>query len=214
MKRIRVLLVDDHALVRAGFRSLLNNVPGVRVVAETGNGREAIDLIKKHRPDIVLLDIAMPGLNGLEVLIRCTDFPKTRVMILSMHATEEYVAQALRGGAAGYLIKDAALKELKVAIQSVTRGEIYLSPRISRYVVDNYLKRLGDKSNPPNPLTSRQREVLQLIAEGKNTKEVAFFLKVSVKTVETHRGHLMERLGIHDIAGLVRYAMRAGLVPP
>jgi DNA-binding NarL/FixJ family response regulator len=213
MKRIRVLLADDHALVRAGFRSLLEKIPAVTVVAEAGRGREAIELIKKHQPHIVLMDIAMPGLNGLEALTRCKDFPKTRVMILSMHATEEYVAQALRGGAAGYLIKDAAVAELKVAIQSVMKGETYLSASISRRVIDTYLKRVGDKSGPLDPLTSRQREVLQLMAEGNNTKEIAFVLKLSVKTVETHRGHLMTKLGIRDIAGLVRYAMRAGLVP-
>jgi DNA-binding NarL/FixJ family response regulator len=214
MKRIRVLLADDHALVRAGFRSLLENIPAVTVVAEAGNGREAIDLLRKHRPHIALMDIAMPGLNGLEALTRCKEFPKTRVIILSMHATEEYVVQALRQGAAGYLIKDAAAGELTLAIRSILKGETYLSPSISRHVIDTYLKRVGDKSGPFDQLTSRQREVLQLIAEGNNTKEIAFLLKLSVKTVETHRGHLMEKLGIHDIAGLVRFAMRAGLIPP
>jgi DNA-binding NarL/FixJ family response regulator len=214
MKRIRVLLADDHALVRAGFRSLLENIPAVTVVAQAGNGREAIDLLRKHHPDIALMDIAMPGLNGLEALTRCKEFPKTRVIILSMHATEEYVVQALRRGAAGYLIKDAAVGELAVAIRSILKGEIYLSRTISRHVIDTYLERVGDKSGPFDQLTSRQREVLQLIAEGSNTKEIAFLLKLSVKTVETHRGHLMEKLGIHDIAGLVRYAMRTGLVPP
>jgi DNA-binding NarL/FixJ family response regulator len=214
MKRIRILLADDHVLFRAGLRSLLEKVRALSVIAEAGNGREALDLIRQGRPDIVLMDIAMPGLNGLEALTRCKEFPKTRVIVLSMHATEEYIVQALRGGAAGYLIKDAAVKELKVAIQSVMKGETYLSPSISRRVIDTYLKRSGDKSDPLNPLTSRQREVLQLIAEGNNTKEIAFLLKLSVKTVETHRGHLMERLGIHDIAGLVRYAMRVGLIPP
>lgn len=213
MKRIRVLLADDHALVRAGFRSLLKDIPAVTVVAEAGNGREAINLVRKHQPDIVLMDVAMPGLNGLEALTRCKEFPKTRVLILSMHATEEYVVQALRGGAAGYLIKDAAIGELKLAIQSIMKGETYLSSSISRRVIDTHLKRVVDKSGPLDQLSPRQREVLQLIAEGNNTKEIAFLLKLSVKTVETHRGHLMEKLGIHDIAGLVRFAMRAGLIP-
>ena len=214
MKQIRILLADDHVLFRAGLRSLLRKIRAFSVIAEAGNGREAIDLIRKDRPDVALMDIAMPGLNGLEALTRCKDFPKTRVIVLSMHATEEYVVQALRGGAAGYLIKDAAVEELKVAIQSVMKGETYLSPSFSRRLIDTCLSRAGDKSDLLNPLTSRQREVLQLIAEGNNTKEIAFLLKVSVKTVETHRGHLMERLGIHDIAGLVRFAMRAGLIPP
>jgi DNA-binding NarL/FixJ family response regulator len=211
---IRVLLVDDHSLVRAGIRSLLEKIPAVTVVAEAGNGREAINLLRKHQPHIALMDIAMPGLNGLEALTRCKEFPKTRVIILSMHATEEYVLQALRRGAAGYLIKDAAVGELAVAIRSILKGESYLSSTISRHVIDTYLKRVGEKSGPLDLLTSRQREVLQLIAEGNNTKEIAFLLKLSVKTVETHRGHLMEKTGIHDIAGLVRYAMRTGLVPP
>ena len=214
MKRIRVLLADDHALVRAGFRSLLQNIPAVTVVAEAGNGREAIELLRKHQPHIALMDIAMPGLNGLEALTRCKEFPKTRVIILSMHVTEEYVVQALRRGAAGYLIKDAAVGELAVAIRSILKGETYLSPTISRHVIDTYLKRVGDKSGRFDQLTSRQREVLQLIAEGNNTKEIAFLLGLSVKTVETHRGHLMAKLGIHDIAGLVRFAMRSGLIPP
>jgi DNA-binding NarL/FixJ family response regulator len=211
---IRVLLADDHSLVRAGIRSLLEKIPAVTVVAEAGNGREAINLLRKYQPHIALMDIAMPGLNGLEALTRCKEFPKTRVIILSMHATEEYVVQALRRGAAGYLIKDAAVGELAVAIRSILKGEIYLSSTISRNVIDTYLKRVGDKSGPLDQLTSRQREVLQLIAEGNNTKEIAFLLKLSVKTVETHRGHLMQKLGIHDIAGLVRSAMRGGLVPP
>jgi DNA-binding NarL/FixJ family response regulator len=211
---IRVLLADDHSLVRAGIRSLLEKIPAVTVVAEAGNGREAINLLRKYQPHIALMDIAMPGLNGLEALTRCKEFPKTRVIILSMHATEECVVQALRRGAAGYLIKDAAVGELAVAIRSILKGEIYLSSTISRNVIDTYLKRVGDKSGPLDQLTSRQREVLQLIAEGNNTKEIAFLLKLSVKTVETHRGHLMQKLGIHDIAGLVRSAMRGGLVPP
>jgi DNA-binding NarL/FixJ family response regulator len=210
MKRIRILLADDHVLVRAGFRSLLEKLPAFTVVAEAGNGREAIDLLKKHQPDIALVDMAMPGLNGLEVLAHSKEFPKVRVIILSMHATEEYVVQALRGGAAGYLIKDAAIGELKGAIQTVMKGETYLSPGISRRVIENYL---GGKSGPFDQLTSRQREVLRLMAEGNNTKEIAFLLQLSAKTVETHRGHLKKKLGIDDIAGLVRYAMRAGLVP-
>jgi len=212
MKRIRVILADDHDLVRAGIRSVLEKITAVTVVAEAENGRKALGLLKKYQPDIALMDISMPGLDGLEVLAHAKEFSKTRVIILSMHATEEYVVQALRGGAAGYLVKDAAAGELRVAIQSVMKGGIYLSPSISRRVIDNHLKSAGDKSGPFDQLTVRQREILQLIAEGNNTKEIAFLLKLSAKTVETHRGHLKKKLRIDSIAGLVRYAMRAGLV--
>ena len=213
MKRIRVVIADDHGLVRAGFSSLLKEVPSLTVVAEARNGREAIELLKKHQPDIVLLDLSMPELSGLEVLAHSKEFPKTRVIVLSMHATEEYVVQARRRGALGYLIKDSAVEELEVAIHSVMKGESYLSPRISRHVVDDHLNKAGGKSNPFDLLTSREREVVKLIAEGNNTKGIAFLLKISVKTVETHRGNLMKKLRINDVAGLVRYAMRAGLVP-
>ena len=212
MKTARVLLADDHALVRAGIRSLLEKMTGIEVVAEAGDGYEALELTKKHFPNVVLMDIAIPGLNGLEALARATkEFPAVKVIILSMHANEEYVLRALRSGACGYLLKDAAVTELELALRAVTRGETYLSPRISKRIIDSYLERLG---NERPLLTPRQREIVQLIAEGKSTKEIAFLLKVSVKTVEAHRAQLMERLGIHDVAGLVRYAMRVGLVPP
>jgi len=211
----RVLLADDHALVRAGLRSLLEKMAALRVVAEAGDGRTALELIGQHRPEVVLMDIAMPGLNGLEALARVgKEFPTVKVIVLSMHANEEYVVQALRAGAAGYLLKEAAVVELEVALGAVARGETYLSPRISKAVIDSYLERLGNRPAPLDRLTPRQREIVQLIAEGKNTKEIAFLLEVSIKTIEAHRAQLMERLGIHDVAGLVRYAMRTGLVPP
>jgi DNA-binding NarL/FixJ family response regulator len=213
MKTIRVILADDHALVRAGIRSLLEKLPSVEVVAEAANGREAIDLIKSGAPDVVLMDIAMSGLNGLEAAARVVkDFPGVKIIILSMHANEEYVMQALRVGVAGYLLKDAATAELELALQAVARGETYLSPGISRRVVDSYLGRVSHKPGPLAHLTARQREILQLVAEGKSTKEIAFILNVSAKTVETHRAQLMDRLDIHDVPGLVRYAIRVGLV--
>ena len=215
MKTTRVLLADDHVLVRAGIRSLLEKMSGIEVVAEAGDGYEALELTKKHFPNVVLMDIAIPGLNGLEALARATkEFPAVKVIILSMHANEEYVLRALRSGVCGYLLKDAAVTELELALRAVTRGETYLSPRISKRVIGSYLERLGNERPLREELTPRQREIVQLIAEGKSTKEIAFLLKVSVKTVEAHRAQLMARLDIHDVAGLVRYAMRVGLVPP
>jgi DNA-binding NarL/FixJ family response regulator len=211
---VRVVLADDHTLVRAGIRSLLESIDGVEVVAEAGDGRDTLELIAKHRPDVALLDIAMPGLNGIEVAKRAQrESPRTKVVILSMHADATYLNQALRAGVAGYLLKGAAVAELPLAIQAVTRGETYLTPKISQRVVQGFLS--GDGEPAPDPLaglTTRQREILQLIAEGRSTKEIAGLLDVSVKTVETHRTRLMERLDIHDVPGLVRFAIRSGLV--
>jgi DNA-binding NarL/FixJ family response regulator len=213
--KTRVLLADDHDLVRAGIRSLLEKMTGIEVVAETGNGREAIELTKTLLPDVILMDIAIPGLNGLEALARLTkELPAVKVIILSMYTNEEYVLQALRAGARGYLVKDVAVNELELAIRAVTRGEIHLSPRVSNRVIGSYLERLGNEPSLREKLTPRQREIVQLIAEGNSTKDIAFLLKVSVKTVEAHRAQVMARLGIHDVVGLVRYAMRMGLVPP
>jgi DNA-binding NarL/FixJ family response regulator len=215
MKTTRVLLADDHALVRAGIRALLEKMTGIEVVAEAGDGREALELIKRQLPHVVFMDIALPGLNGLEALARATkEFRAVKVIILSMHANKEYVLQALRAGACGYLLMDAAVAELELALRAVSCGETYLSPRISKRVIDSYLERLAIERPVREELTPRQREIVQLIAEGENTKEIAFLLKVSVKTVEAHRAQLMDRLGIHHVAGLVRYAMRVGLVPP
>jgi DNA-binding NarL/FixJ family response regulator len=210
---MRILLADDHALVRAGIRSLLEKIPGVEVVGEASNGRDALDLVRTKLPDLVLMDIAMKELGGLEALPRITKtFPSVKVVILSAHANEEYVIRALRSGAAGYMLKDAASAELQLAIDSVTQDKIYLSPSISRTVIDSYLERVGGPFSPLEQLTPRQREILQLIAEGKNTKEIADTLDISVKTVEAHRLQLMARLNIHDVPGLVRYAVRSGLV--
>jgi DNA-binding NarL/FixJ family response regulator len=211
---LRILLVDDHALVRAGMRSLLQDLTGIEVVAEASDGVEALAAAERERPDVVLMDIAMKGMNGLEAAARLRErLPAVKVIILSMHTSEEYVLLALRAGAAAYLIKDSATSELELALKSVMRGETYLSPAISRQVVDGYVQRVGAGAGP-DPLTSRQREVLKRVAEGRSTKEIAYELNLSVKTVETHRAQIMERLGIRDVAGLVRYAMRAGLVPP
>jgi DNA-binding NarL/FixJ family response regulator len=210
---LRLLLADDHALVRAGIRSLLERISGVEVVGEASNGREAMELIRTESPDLVLLDIAMKELGGLETLPRITkNFPSVKVIILSAHANEEYVIRALRSGAAGYMLKDAASVELELAITAVSQGKTYLSPSISRTVIDSYLERVGSQSSPLEQLTPRQREILQLIGEGKNTKEIAHTLEISVKTVEAHRLQLMARLNIHDLPGLVRYAIRSGLV--
>jgi DNA-binding NarL/FixJ family response regulator len=225
----RILLADDHALFRAGIRALLENLAGLQVVAEAGNGREALQLVATHKPHLVLMDIGMAGLNGLEATARITkEFPYVRVIILSMHLNEEYVLHALRAGAAGYLLKDAGPTELEIAITAVSRGETYLSPAVSKKVVDDYLRRVSSETGAVNPfpakqaaeekpyeqLTPRQREILQLIAESKTTKEIAQTLQLSIKTIEGHRVQLMERLDIHDVAGLVRYAIRVGLIGP
>lgn len=213
MKSLRVVLADDHKLVRAGLRSLLQQMPGITVLGEAQDGREALELVVKHRPDVVLMDISMAGLNGLEATLQIKkDYPGIHVIMLSMHATEEYVLQALRAGASAYLLKDAAPMELEMALAAVGRGETYLSPPISMQVVESYARRVGGQSQPLDMLTRRQREILQLIAEGNSTRDIASHLGLSIKTVETHRAQLMERLAIHDVPGLVRYAIRHGLV--
>jgi DNA-binding NarL/FixJ family response regulator len=219
MTPIRVVLADDHALVRAGIRALLENIEGVAIVAEAGDGRAALRAVAEHQPDVVLMDIAMAGLNGLEATARIVrEHPAVRVVILSMHANEEYVLRALQAGAIGYLLKDADTVELELAVRAAARGEAYLSPAVSRHLIADYVRRVGQDpqlagslSHGLSLLTPRQREVLQLIAEGRTTREIARLLNISVKTVETHRAQLMERLDIHDVAGLVRYAIRAGL---
>jgi DNA-binding NarL/FixJ family response regulator len=213
MTPVRVLLADDHVLVRAGIRALLEDLEGVTVVGEAGNGNEVLELARKHRPDVVLLDISMPGLGGLEASAQLKqEFPEVRVLMLSMHANEEYVLQALRAGAAGYMLKDSATAELELALVAVMQGGTYLSPPISKQMVEGYVQRVGAEQPVADNLTPRQRQVLQLIAGGHSTKEIAYHLELSVKTVETHRAQLMERLQIRDIAGLVKYAIRNGLV--
>jgi DNA-binding NarL/FixJ family response regulator len=213
---IRVALADDHNLVRSGIRALLERLPDVEVVGEASNGREALELIAREKPDLALLDIGMPELNGLETAPRVArESPRTRVVFLSMHADERHVAQALRLGVAGYLLKDSCADELPVLLRAVSRGETYLSPGISKQVVEALKSRMGPEAAEPalpDLLTARQREILQLVAEGQSTKEIAAKLNLSIKTVETHRTQIMNRLQIRDVAGLVRYAIRAGLV--
>jgi DNA-binding NarL/FixJ family response regulator len=213
MNPIRLLLVDDHALFRAGIRVLVEKIPNVVVVGEASSGLRAIALVKSELPNLVLMDVAMADLGGLETLPRIIKaFPSVKIVILSGYRNEEYVIRALRCGASGYMLKNAATTELELAITSVAKGETYLSSSVSRTVIDKYLERVGGQLSPLAQLTPRQRETLQLIAEGKNTKEIASDLGISVKTIESHRLQLMDRLNIHDIAGLVRYAIRSGLV--
>jgi DNA-binding NarL/FixJ family response regulator len=212
---IRVLIADDHTLVRAGIRGLLEGLDQVEVVGEAGDGQETLRLAESLHPDIVLLDIGMPGLNGLDVAARLNaQHPAARVLILSMHTSEEYVLRALRAGCAGYLLKGSAVAELEVAVRAVARGETYLSPAVSKHVMDDYVRRTGGSSDPVEALTARQREVLQLVAEGNTSKDIGERLGLSFKTVEAHRAQIMERLGIHDVASLVRFAVRMGLVSP
>jgi DNA-binding NarL/FixJ family response regulator len=213
VKPIRVLLADDHTLVLAGIRGLLTKLDGVEVVGEAADGHETLRLAEELRPDIVLLDIAMPGMNGLEVAQRLSELdPAIRVIVLSMHASEEYVLRALRAGASGYLLKDSAVAELELAIRAVVRGETYLSPPVSKRVVDEYVSRTGGTPDPLSSLTRRQREILQLVAEGHTSKDIGQRLGLSYRTVETHRNQMMKRLGVTDIAGLVRFAVRSGVV--
>jgi DNA-binding NarL/FixJ family response regulator len=213
LRAVRVLLADDHALVRAGIRALSNTIEGVEVIAEAGDGREALRLISELKPDIVLLDITMPGMSGLELLEETTrNFPGIRVIILTVHNAGEYAMRALRAGAAGYLPKSAAADELQVAIDIVSRGETYISGEVSRNTLIEFSKGPNEQAHPIASLTPRQREILTLVAEGLSTKAIGSRLNISVKTVESHRAQLMDRLDIHDVAGLVRYAIKMGLV--
>jgi len=213
LSRIRVLLADDHTLVRAGIRALTEDLEGVEVVAEADNGRDAVALAKSERPDLVIMDISMKELNGIDAAAQMlADNPDTRVLILSMHTTEDFVRRALRAGARGYLVKDSAPLELRMAVEAVMRNEVYLSSRVSRAVISGMVEGRPAQTSEVDALTPRQREILQLIAEGKSTKEIAFLLGVSVKTVETHRAALMERIGIRDVAGLVVFAVRNKLI--
>lgn len=212
MKPIRVLIADDHALVRAGIRALVEKIEGVVVVGEAGKGSEAMDLVSELKPNLMLLDITMPDGSGFEVLGHVRkNYPEIRVIVLTVHEAGEYATRALDEGAGGFLPKSAASTELEQAIQAVMRGERYISPETSKKVINEYLKR-STKRDLFASLSPRQREVLRLIAEGRTTKQIGHDLDISAKTVETHRAQLMERLGIHDVAGLVRYAIIVGLI--
>ena len=211
----RILLVDDHALVRAGIRALLETLPKVEVVGETGDGLEAVRLARELAPDAILLDITLPGLNGLEVAARVARLGTgTRVLVLSMHASPEYAARAFAAGAAGYLNKDAAFDELAAALEAIGAGRRYLSRAIDGEQVAEFERRATSGAASLDGLTPRQRQILQLVAEGLSTRQIAERLFLSVKTVETHRAQIMQRLDIHDVAGLVRFAIRHGLLPP
>lgn len=208
---LRILLADDHGLVRAGMVKLLEGLPGVEVIAQAGDGEEALAQAVQCQPDLILLDIAMPKLNGLQVCERLSHMqPATKVVMLSMHREQQYVRKALQSGASGYLLKDAAPAELGVALQAVQDGKIYLSPALSQDMVAGVVQ--GLRTPQAQPLTPRQTEVLTLAAMGKSTKEIALKLGLSIKTVDTHRTNLMNQLDIHDLAGLVRYAARQGLI--
>ncbi|MCX6905108.1 MAG: response regulator transcription factor [Verrucomicrobia bacterium] len=213
MKLMRVLLADDHTIVRAGIRSLLEKRPDVQVVGEASDGGEALELARKLQPDLVLMDIGMSGLNGVEATRRLVkEFPAIKVLMLSMHANEEYALQSLQAGAAGYLLKKSAIDDLEAALKTVMEGKTYICPAMAGRISDLSRAKGWEETSPLSRLTSRQREILQLIAESKNTKEIASLLNLSPKTVEFHRAELMDRLNIHDVPGLVRFAIQAGLV--
>jgi len=207
---IRILLADDHVLVRQGFRMILAAQPDMEIAGEAGNGREAVELAQKLKPDVVVMDVTMPELNGIEATRRLIELsPRTRVLALSMHKDAVYVREILRAGARGYLLKDSADSDLLTAVRAVAKGEGYLSPGVSDAVLSDYRRHVTD---PLDLLTSREREVLQLIAEGKTNKEIATSLGLSVYTVEAHRGRLMEKLNLHSSGELVRFAVRSGLI--
>ncbi len=213
MKPLRVVIADDHVLVRAGICELLKVLPEVAVVGEASDGHEALRLIRTHQPDIVLMDTGMPGMNGLEAAaLTKKQFPQVKVIILSEHSSEEFVFRALRSGAEGFILKDDSVGELYSAIKSVARGGEHLSAQVTRKVVMGYLDGQEGGDELVKALTARQREVLQLIAEGHSTKEIAKLLNVSVNTVKTHRLKLTEKLGVHEVTGVVRYAVRLGLI--
>jgi len=210
MKRTRILLVDDHAVVRQGFKMILDAQSDMEIVGEAANGREAVELAAQLRPDIVVMDVAMPELNGIEATRRVIAVdPHIRVIALSMHKDSVYVREILRAGARGYLLKDSGADDLVKAIRAVAGGESYLSPAVSNAVLDDYRKHV---TNPIDLLTSREREVLQMLAEGKTNKEIAVVLNLSVYTVDAHRGRIMEKLNLHSINELVRFALRNGLI--
>jgi two-component system, NarL family, response regulator NreC len=208
---IRILLADDHIVVRQGLRILLEQA-GMAVIGEASDGQEALQVAHAQHPDVAVLDLAMPHLNGLETARRLREaVPQTKVILLTMYTDDPYVLEALQAGAAGYVLKTQAAVDIVQAIRDVLQGAIYVSPRVARAVVNAYLAR---SELPPDPLTSREREILQRIAEGQTTKEIAWRLGLSVKTVEAHRVNLMRKLDIHETATLVRYAIRRGLTPP
>jgi two-component system, NarL family, response regulator NreC len=215
MGRIRILLADDHTLVRQGLRKLLEERPDWEVIAEAGDGREAVRLAEQHKPDVAILDVAMPLLNGIEATRQITKrVPGTHVLVLSMHADEAYVTQILQAGATGYLLKDSADVDLLKAVGEAAHGRSFFSPAIARVMLDDYVRQLADKgvTDRYESLSAREREIFQLIAEAKINKEIAALLSVSPSTVETHRAHIMEKLDLHSAAEIVLYAVRRGVI--
>jgi two-component system response regulator NreC len=215
MPKIKIFLAEDHTIVRKGIRSLLDSQPDMEVVGEAANGREAVEQVEKLQPDIVLMDITMPELNGLEATHRIKkDFPHIRVLVLTMYTNEEYIHQLLQAGASGYLDKHTAPNELVLAIHAVNRGDPFLSPSISKTIIDEYLRQSGNAAYEDNyhKLSSREREVLQLLAEGCSYKDVAEKLHISEKTVGAHRANIMEKLNLNNSSELVKYAIRKGII--
>ena len=212
---LTILLADDHTLVRQGLRKLLEHGPNWHVVAEANNGREAVQLAQEHRPDVVVMDVAMPLLNGIEATRQIKKHvPSTRVLVLSMHADEAYVLQILQAGASGYLLKDSADVDLIQAVGAVAAGKSFFSPAIARVMLDDYVRQLADKGivDRFESLSEREREVFQLIAEGRTNKEIAGLLVISPSTVETHRAHMMEKLDLHNASEITLYAVRRGVI--
>lgn len=215
MSPIRILLADDHTVMRAGLRALLERQPDMAVVAEAEDGRQAVELAARHAPDVVVMDIAMPGLNGIEAARQvAARNSATSVVILSMHSDESYVLRALRSGARAYLLKDSAAADLILAIRSVREGKSFFSPAVSKTLLEEYVRQLQARGAEDSYelLTGRERELLQLFAEGKSNKDVANLLNLSPYTVETHRGHIMQKLGLHGVPDLILYAVRKGLI--
>jgi DNA-binding NarL/FixJ family response regulator len=212
---IKVVLVDDHKLVREGFRKLLESESTIEVVGEADNGRTAVELTRKLHPAVVLMDISLPDINGIDAIRQIKEIvPEAQILVLSMYSTKRFVTEALGAGAGGYLLKDAAARELIEAVRAVADGKVYLSPAIAGVIVQDYQRR----SSSPQPgadgqISPREHQVIRLVAEGKNTKEIAFLLDLSVKTVESHRAQLMKKLNLRSVADMVKYAIREGLTP-
>jgi DNA-binding NarL/FixJ family response regulator len=212
---LRVLLADDHGIVRRGLRSLLETEPGLEVVGEAADGLEALRLCDEHRPDVLILDVAMPLLNGIEVAARAQKLDRPpRIIMLSMHSDESYVLRALAAGASAYLLKDATDEDLLPAVRAIAAGKPYFSPSVTALLVEDYIRQLQARglTDSYHLLTDREKQVLQLLAEGRSNKEVAALLDVGLSTVETHRGNLMQKLGLHNTAEIVLYAVRKGLI--
>jgi two-component system response regulator NreC len=215
MRKIRIVLVDDHKLMRSGLRVLLEQQPDLTVVGESSDGREAVALVASQRPDVLVMDVGMPSLNGIEAAVQITQSnPEAAIVMLSMHSDESYVLRALKAGAKGYLLKDSAEADLIRAVRAVAEGKSFFSPAVSKVLLDDYVRKLkrSGTEDPYDLLTPREREVLQLVAEAKSNKEVAQLLNLSVYTVETHRSNIMEKLNLHGVPELILYAVRKGII--